>query len=52
MLDAFAVTGEPEELPGKILARYGDLVTRVSLYAPYRVGRERWRGVIEAFRAA
>jgi probable F420-dependent oxidoreductase len=52
MLDAFAVTGEPEEIPEKILARYGDLVTRVSLYAPYRVARERWQGVIEAFRAA
>ena len=52
MVNAFAVTGEPEEIPGKILARYRDLVTRVSLYAPYRVARERWRGVIEAFRAA
>jgi probable F420-dependent oxidoreductase len=52
MLDAFAVRGEPEEIPEKITRRFGDLVTRVSLYAPYRIARERWRGVLEAFRAA
>ena len=51
MLDAFAVRGEPEEIPGRIIARYGDLVTRVSVYAPYRISRERWRNVLEAFRA-
>ncbi|HLI73087.1 MAG TPA: LLM class F420-dependent oxidoreductase [Acidimicrobiales bacterium] len=51
MLDAFAVRGEPEEIPRKVIDRYGDLVTRVSVYAPYRISRERWSKVLEGFRA-
>jgi probable F420-dependent oxidoreductase len=47
MLGTFAVTGEPEEIPAKLLARYGDIVDRVSFYAPYKSDPERWRGVME-----
>src|SRR5580700_3886323 len=39
MLDAFAVTGEIAEIPAKVVERYGDMVTRVSFYAPYRMDR-------------
>ena len=36
ILDAFAVTGEPEDIPKLMLARYGDVLDRISFYAPYR----------------
>jgi len=52
MLDAFAVTGDLEEIPAKVVERYGDMVTRVSFYAPYRLERDRIRQLLEGFRAA
>jgi probable F420-dependent oxidoreductase len=52
ILDAFAVRGSTTELPGLILGRYGDLVDRLSFYAPYRTDPEKWAGVVEAFKAA
>jgi probable F420-dependent oxidoreductase len=51
MLDAFAVSGEPEEVPPKLLARYGDIVDRVSFYAPYKSDPERWARVVDGFKA-
>jgi len=48
----FAVTGEPEEIPAKMLDRYGDVVDRISFYAPYKSDRERWARVVEGFKAA
>jgi probable F420-dependent oxidoreductase len=35
VLDAFAVRGTPEQIPGRLLERFGDLVDRISLYMPY-----------------
>jgi probable F420-dependent oxidoreductase len=52
MLDTFAVTGEPEEVPGRLLARYGDIVDRISFYAPYKSDPERWARVVEGFKTA
>ena len=52
MLNTFAVTGEPEEIPAKLLARYGDIVDRVSFYAPYKSDPERWKRVVEGFKTA
>jgi probable F420-dependent oxidoreductase len=52
ILNTFAVVGEPEEIPAKLLDRYGDVVDRVSFYAPYKSDPERWRGVLEALKAA
>jgi probable F420-dependent oxidoreductase len=49
--DAFAVVGEPEEIPTLIRKRYGDIVDRVSFYAPYRSDPERWRSVLAGFKA-
>lgn len=51
VLNAFAVVGELEDLPGKILARFGGLVDRFSFYAPYKVDPERWAQVLAAFKA-
>ena len=40
VLDAFAVTGEPEDIPKLMLARYGDVLDRISLLraVPVRSG--------------
>jgi probable F420-dependent oxidoreductase len=37
VLDAFAVVGEPDEVPALITERVGELVDRLSLYTPYPV---------------
>ena len=50
VLDAFAVVAEPEDIPKVLLARYGDLVDRISFYAPYRSDPERWKSVLAGFR--
>jgi hypothetical protein len=52
IVDAFAVVGSPEEIAPKLLGRYGDMVTRVSFYAPYRMDHERTKEMLAAFRAA
>ena len=52
ILDAFAVRGAAGELPGLILGRYGDLVDRLSFYAPYRTDPEKWAEVVAGFKAA
>jgi probable F420-dependent oxidoreductase len=52
MLDAFAVTGTPEEIPKLILARYGDIVDRVLFYAPYKSDPERWARILADFKTA
>jgi probable F420-dependent oxidoreductase len=50
-LETFAVVGTPEEVPGAIKARYGDLLDRLSFYAPYKSDPERWGSVIAALKA-
>ena len=51
MLDTFAVVGIPEEVPGKLLARFGDVVDRLSFYAPYESDPKRWRSVLAGFKS-
>jgi probable F420-dependent oxidoreductase len=51
MLDTFAVTGEPEEIPKLVLARFGDVLDRVSFYAPYKSDPERWSKILAGFKA-
>jgi probable F420-dependent oxidoreductase len=52
ILDTFAVVGEPEQIPGLMLGRYGDLLDRVSFYAPYRSDPARWASIIDGFHSA
>jgi hypothetical protein len=52
VLETFAVVGQPEDIPKALLARYGDLVDRLSFYAPYRNDPERWKAVIAGFKRA
>jgi len=47
ILDTFAVVAEPEKLAAGIQARYGDVVQRLSFYAPYDSDPDRWRAVME-----
>ena len=51
MLDAFAVVAEPDELGPALHARYGDVVDRISFYAPYQSDPDTWRPVIESLKA-
>jgi probable F420-dependent oxidoreductase len=50
ILSTFAVIGAPEDIAPGLNERYGDVVTRVSFYAPYKSEPERWGAVIEAIK--
>jgi probable F420-dependent oxidoreductase len=52
ILETFAVVAEPEEIPQRLLERYGDLVDRLSFYAPYQTDPDRWSRVLQGFRDA
>ena len=51
ILHTFAVVCEPEDVPRQVLARYGDVVDRISFYAPYASDPERWRPILAGFKA-
>jgi probable F420-dependent oxidoreductase len=50
MLHTFAVVAEPSKVAPELLARYGDLVDRVSFYAPYKSEPDTWLPVIDALK--
>jgi probable F420-dependent oxidoreductase len=50
ILEAFAVVAEPEDIPKALLARYGDVVDRLSFYAPYQSDPDRWKQVLAGFK--
>jgi probable F420-dependent oxidoreductase len=52
ILDTFAVVGEPEEVGPGLSRRYGDVIDRVSFYAPYKSDPERWAQVMKSIKAA
>jgi probable F420-dependent oxidoreductase len=52
VLDAFAVSGTPEQVAAALRGRFGGIVTRLSLYTPYEVDRELAAQVVAALRAA
>ncbi len=51
ILDAFAVVGEPHEVGGKLLERWGGLVDRMSFYAPYEADPDTWLPVVNQLKA-
>jgi probable F420-dependent oxidoreductase len=51
VLNTFAVVGEPEQIAPELHRRYGDVIQRVSFYAPYESDRSRWEQVIADLRA-
>ena len=50
ILGTFAVVGEPEEIGPELHRRYGDVISRISFYAPYDSDRERWQKVLADLR--
>ena len=50
ILETFAVVAAPEDIPAALTERYGDLVDRLSFYAPYQSDPDRWKRVLAGFR--
>ncbi|MCU1366610.1 MAG: putative oxidoreductase [Ilumatobacteraceae bacterium] len=51
ILNTFAVVGEPEAIAPELHRRYGDVIQRISFYAPYASDPARWDKVIAAVKA-
>ena len=52
LLRTFAVVATPDKVPAMLAERFGDFVTRMSFYAPYRMDRDVTRGLIAGLRGA
>ncbi|MEI6629765.1 MAG: LLM class F420-dependent oxidoreductase [Actinomycetota bacterium] len=52
ILNTFAVVGEPEHIAPELHRRYGDVIQRISFYAPYKTDPERWSKVLADLRSA
>ncbi|CAB4621547.1 unannotated protein [freshwater metagenome] len=50
ILYTFAVVGEPDKVAPELATRYGDIIQRLSFYAPYKSDPERWLPVIDALK--
>ncbi len=50
ILETFAVVGEPEEIGPELKSRFGDVISRISFYAPYESDPQRWKKVIADLR--
>jgi len=50
ILETFAVVADPEDIPKALLARFGDIVDRLSFYAPYQSDPDRWKQVLAGFK--
>jgi probable F420-dependent oxidoreductase len=46
LVEQIAVIGEPGEIAGKLVDKYGGMASRVGIYAPYYAEREVWQGII------
>ncbi len=51
VLDVFAVAGSPQQVAAGLRARFGDLISRISLYTPYRADQQQVAEVVSALRA-
>jgi probable F420-dependent oxidoreductase len=52
ILNTFAVVGPPEAIAPELLRRYGDVISRVTFYTPYRGDPDRWRAVLDGLKAS
>jgi probable F420-dependent oxidoreductase len=52
ILNTFAVVAQPEEIAAELHRRYGDVIQRISFYAPYRTDPDRWRQVMADLQTA
>jgi probable F420-dependent oxidoreductase len=46
VLGTFAVVAEPDQVATRLRQRFGDVIDRISFYAPYHLPRERWRQIV------
>jgi probable F420-dependent oxidoreductase len=51
ILQTFAVVGPPESIAPELRQRYGDVISRISFYVPYRSDPDRWRAVLDDLKA-
>lgn len=52
ILETFAVVGPPETVAPELHRRYGDVIERISFYAPYESDPERWSRVLADLKAS
>jgi probable F420-dependent oxidoreductase len=52
VLNTFAVVAEPEGVAPELHARYGDIIQRITFYAPYASDPARWSTVMAALKTA
>ena len=52
ILNTFAVVGPPEQIAPELHRRYGDVVDRISFYAPYKSDPARWSKVLDDIKSA
>ena len=51
ILDTFAVVAPPEDIAPELAHRYGDIISRISFYAPVQGDPDRWQAVRAAIKA-
>ncbi len=51
ILNTFAVVGPPESIAPELGRRYGDIITRISFYAPYEADSARWATVVDGIKS-
>jgi hypothetical protein len=52
ILNTFAVVEEPDKVAPELGRRYGDVISRISFYAPYKADPSTWMPVIDALKKA
>jgi probable F420-dependent oxidoreductase len=52
VVNAFAVVGPPDDVPGLVMKRFADVIDRISFYLPYQADEEQMKGVLAGFKAA
>ncbi|MDP1795011.1 MAG: LLM class F420-dependent oxidoreductase [Acidimicrobiales bacterium] len=52
VLDAFAVVASPDKVAGGLISRYGDILDRLSFYAPYGGDQDVWKSVVADLKKA
>jgi probable F420-dependent oxidoreductase len=52
VVGAFAVVAPPDDVPKILAERFGDIVTRITFYAPYRMEASNLRKLVEGVKAA
>jgi probable F420-dependent oxidoreductase len=50
-LDAFATSGLPDEIAGKLREKYGEHADRLAIYAPYAAPDDMWASIIAQLKA-